>query len=370
MTASSKRRKTAKDNKFEFSEHVCLFVDCQTTGASPANGNLLELAWCTANASGSSYTPLQSYLIRQPEDHPIPPRIQMLTGITAEHLDQAVPHSVLVKELRRSLKRLPEPKLCIIHYARFEQPFLLSLMQEHARMQALPFETVCTFEIARRLYPNLPSRGIKALGGFLGMDMAELKRSSSHVAATVEIWRHLVDCLLEQKISTLSELQEFLASPAVAKRKRLEYPMEKLKRLNLPDVPGVYRMLSASNRVLYVGKATSLRARVNSHFRGRKNKSTKALELLTQVNHVSITECRSPLEAALLEVDEIKRFNPPYNTSLKAGNRALLYFSRQFDAISETQDFLHPIGPFTSSYSIDSIIRLSNTIYSGMLDPF
>jgi len=128
-------------------------------------------------------------------------------------------------------------------------------------------------------------------------------------------------------------------------------------------------MLSQNGRVLYVGKATSLKSRVNSHFRGRKNKTSKSKELLTQVADIEVTECGSPLEAALLETDEIKKFDPPYNISLKQRSRSLLFASPNFLSFREHQDEVHTVGPLVNPRALDALLRLNATINSGIVDP-
>lgn len=283
-------------------------------------------------------------------------------------MEGAICPSIAFEEFQSAIDALPHPKLSVIHYARFETPFFIDLFECYGGRDTIPFRTICTFEIARRLYPNLPSRGIRALGGFLGLDMEEVKRSLSHVEATVAIWKHLVAKLGDNGISNLAELDEFLAAKAKVKRTKLEYPLERLKRLNLPDQPGVYRMLNRSGRVLYVGKATSLKSRVNSHFRGRRRKTSRSFELLTQVDEINFTSCRSPLESALLETDEIKRFDPPYNSSLKAGVRSLSFYSRDLQSVELQPDAVHTIGPMPNPYSIETLVRLSHGIEFGVID--
>lgn len=351
-------------------DHACLFIDCQTTGASPASGgNLLEVAWCTGSASGSIASEVSSHLIAQPDQESIPFRIQSLTGITDDAMCDAVSSGVLIQKLLNNKQSLSMPQLCVIHYARFETPFLNELMAEHGDGGEFPYQLICTFEIARRLYPNLPSRGIRALGGFLGIDLEEMKRAPSHVDATRVIWKHLVERLSQTGITTIEQLQEFLSTKAERRTGKLEYKLEPLKRLDLPNCPGVYRMLSQNGRVLYVGKATSLKSRVNSHFRGRKNKTSKSKELLTQVADIQVTECGSPLEAALLETDEIKKFDPPYNISLKQRSRSLLFASPDFLSFREEQDQVHSVGPLPNPRALDAMLRLNATINSGIVDP-
>ncbi|HMO21451.1 MAG TPA: 3'-5' exonuclease, partial [Candidatus Melainabacteria bacterium] len=161
-----------------------LILDCQTTGASPATGNLLEIAWSVHGSPGSKDNGVTAYLVKQPDEEAIPPRITAITGITEADMDAAVDPGKILKELRAVIKKLDQPPLCIIHYARFELPFLLDFFKRHGRRTTLPVETICTFEIARRIYPNLPSRGIRALGGYLGLELDQLKRAESHVATT------------------------------------------------------------------------------------------------------------------------------------------------------------------------------------------
>ncbi|MCA9803685.1 MAG: GIY-YIG nuclease family protein [Cyanobacteria bacterium HKST-UBA02] len=352
-----------------------LILDCQTTGASPATGNLLELAYCLTSAAGAEEPSIVSYLIQQPEGEPIPPRIVSLTGIDNDDMVEARPPSDALMALEEALGLLPSPPLCLIHYARFELPFLNELFLEHGEngqhgpYEQMPFSPVCTFEIARRLYPDLPSRGIRALGGFLGIELEDLKRAPGHVGTTSEIWKHLAARLAEEGVTTRGDLDEFLSTKARRRTGKLQYQLSPEKRLNLPDNPGVYRMLNRQGRVLYVGKATSLKSRVNSHFRGRKRKTSSSFELLTQVCDLDYTVCRTPFEAALLEVEEIKRYDPPYNASLKNNDRRVWFYSDDFESAATACDDVHHIGPFSSESTIGNIRLLSDAIEEGEISP-
>ena len=85
---------------------------------------------------------------------------------------------------------------------------------------------------------------------------------------------------------------------------------------SLPGKPGVYRMLAADGRILYVGKARHLRNRVTSYFHGRVH-ADKTQALLAQVASIEITVTASETEALLLEYNLIKRHKPHYNVLLK-----------------------------------------------------
>jgi DNA polymerase-3 subunit epsilon len=230
----------------------------------------------------------------------------------------------------------------VAHFARFEEPYLRGLLSPGGE---LPFDLLCTHELARRLLPGLPRRGLRAVVGYLGHSVSELRRAGHHVAATLLIWRGLVELLeREHGIAHLEELREWLAGVPPRRAPRA-YPMEARVRLDVPDQPGVYRFQRTDGSVLYVGKATSLRQRVNTYFQTARGHRERTLEMLAQARAVDVTPTATALEAALLEPDEIKRLRPPYNVALQEKERRLGYWSWTLRRVSLAPDERHPRGP-------------------------
>jgi excinuclease ABC subunit C len=85
---------------------------------------------------------------------------------------------------------------------------------------------------------------------------------------------------------------------------------------SLPRKPGVYRMLDADEKVLYVGKAGNLKNRVGSYFRA-SGLTTKTMALVSRIADIGITVTHSETEALLLEQSLIKEERPPYNIVLR-----------------------------------------------------
>ncbi|HIP81079.1 MAG TPA: excinuclease ABC subunit UvrC [Leucothrix mucor] len=84
----------------------------------------------------------------------------------------------------------------------------------------------------------------------------------------------------------------------------------------MPHKPGVYRMMSVSDKVLYVGKAKDLKNRVASYFRENLVNS-RIYSMAKQICDVQITLTSTEAEALLLESNLIKKYHPRYNILLR-----------------------------------------------------
>ena len=92
-----------------------------------------------------------------------------------------------------------------------------------------------------------------------------------------------------------------------------------LKKKHLPDTQGVYMFIGAQKKILYIGKATSLRSRVRSYFdKDIKDKRGQHIAtMVEQAKGVDFIETDSVLEALILEASLIKKHGPHYNTKEK-----------------------------------------------------
>jgi DNA polymerase-3 subunit epsilon len=329
-----------------------LVVDCQATAAAP-RGHLLEIGWARV---ATTIVSAHARLIALPVGERIPPAVARITGLSERMMRNGVDPRHAWRELSDHAARFTQqPAPTVVHFARFEQPFLHMLAGGVA-----PLDLVCTHDTARRLLPDLPRCSLRALTGYFGRAVGGLRRSADHVEATAFVWRELVRLLEAEGVSTWSSLRAWLATPVGAtKRPRRVWPMPRDLRLSLPDAPGVYRLLRTSGDVLYVGKASSLHHRVNSYFRKQYGVPERLLEMLSQARAVSFEVTPSALEAALLEPDEIKRHRPPYNVALTVNDRAVWFASRDLSARSPQPSPRCPLGPFPSAEALDEFGALA-----------
>lgn len=90
---------------------------------------------------------------------------------------------------------------------------------------------------------------------------------------------------------------------------------QQLKKLDLPDVPGVYTFKDLQKRPIYIGRATSLRDRVKSYFSNDliETRGPRIVDMVTKSHSISFEKTDSVLEAIILESALIKKYQPRYN---------------------------------------------------------
>ena len=348
------------------SELSILAVDCQASGSTPAYGDLLELGWAVCTSAGVAGPVRSRWIVRRTE-RPVPRAVRELTGWTEACAAEAVEERQAWTELRADVARLDAgaaatPAPTVIHFAQFELRFLRDVcgrVDGGGDDVGFPLDVVCLHAIAARLFPDLPRRNIRALAGYLGHSPELSRRAAGHVDATAFIWRAMLPLLEQASIRTWGALKAWLDQPAPRPRRAgRTYPFSTERRRALPDRPGVYRFLRRNGDILYVGKAASVNKRIAGHFTHRGPATERGLELLTQVSDIDVTETASLLEAALLETDEIKRLDPPYNVQLRAGDRQAWFASRELTTARPTPDAAHAIGPLPSEHALTPLAAL------------
>ena len=96
------------------------------------------------------------------------------------------------------------------------------------------------------------------------------------------------------------------------------YPTEHVKEIvsKIPFNPGIYMMKDENGKIIYVGKAISLRKRVRQYFQ-KNNKSPRIEKMVTLIRDISYIVTNNEVEALVLECNYIKENSPKFNVMLK-----------------------------------------------------
>lgn len=335
-----------------------LIVDCQTSAMHPNNGFIIQLGWCLYNSESAYHPLIEKRLLQPPQSESIPPKIIKLLNIRKEELNQASCPQIIAQEFNNVIESLGDNAFMLIHYAQFELSFLKKYFLDYLNQSELNVTTLCTQKLTKRLFPNLPSFNLKALAGYFKLNVQPNNDVLSHVQTTLSLWDILKKELISKDLLNFAAVVEWMKEKALQKESFYHYNIERLTRLNFPANPGIYRMLSNEGRVLYIGKAKSLKSRINSYFRGFKNRDKRKLEMLAQVWLIETEICNTVLEAELLEADEIKQHNPPYNILLKNSSRELHFYDNHFTTVSTSPSELFVQGPFKPFNAIEILLEL------------
>ncbi len=144
-------------------------------------------------------------------------------------------------------------------------------------------------------------------------------------------------------------------------------PSEKLKLL--PEESGVYLMKDASGKVIYAGKASSLKHRVRSYFQVSSNLDIKTRYLVQEIADFEYIVTRSEREALILEDTLIKKHQPRYNVRLRDDKRYPYLkltnekFPRLMIARQIAKDGARYFGPYTDSFAVRNAMKMVQQLF-------
>lgn len=139
---------------------------------------------------------------------------------------------------------------------------------------------------------------------------------------------------------------------------------------NLPDHPGVYIMKNSDGKIIYIGKALSLKNRVRQYF---QNSRAHSIKVLTMVSHIAEFEyilTDSELEALILECNLIKKHMPKYNIRLKDDKHYPYIkvtvneeYPRVFITRRVIKDGAKYFGPYSDAYAVRNTLHIIKKMY-------
>jgi excinuclease ABC subunit C len=142
------------------------------------------------------------------------------------------------------------------------------------------------------------------------------------------------------------------------------------KTSEIPTNPGVYRFLDGNGRVIYVGKAKNLRARLSSYFAPLDTLQDKTRRMVLTARDVTWTIVKTEFEALQLEFTWIKEFDPPFNVRFK-DDKSYPYLAvsvgesvpRVFVTRNRESKGVKYFGPFTQSWAIRESLDILLKVY-------
>jgi DNA polymerase III subunit epsilon len=271
-------------------------IDVETTGGSPKSSKITEVAIYVTDG----ITVLEEFTSLVNPEMKIPIFIEKLTGIS----NKMVADAPKFYEIAKKIIEITEDCVFVAHNVGFDY----GMFRHEFKLLGFDFrrKQLCTVRASRYMLPGLPSYSLGKLSKSLGIVLEGRHRAAGDAKATTIIFQQL---FTKNQEALLGFLQEEI-NPSVL------HPNLDLETLEeIPSKPGVYQFYNETNQLIYIGKSTKIKNRVEQHLKNVKTQ--RAAKMRYEISRIEYELTGSELIALLYESELIKQYKPIYNRQLR-----------------------------------------------------
>lgn len=271
-------------------------LDIETTGGKYNEEGITEIA--IHRFDGHHVTDKFISLVNPEKE--IQPFVVKLTGINTKMLRTAPKFH----EVAKRIVEITEGTVLIAHNAQFDY----RILRTEFRRLGYNYErkTLCTVELAQKLLPDAESYSLGKLVRSLGIAVSDRHRANGDALATLKLFKLLLD-----KDSKKAILKTVVKAETLGELSPRQLDIVE----NVPSETGVYYMHNKDGDIIFLGKSTNIKKRVNQHF---TKSGHRARRLQKETKKVTFEKTGSELAAQLKEYEELQRNKPKYNQRRKA----------------------------------------------------
>ena len=272
-------------------------VDIETTGGAARSHKIIEIAIVTLEHG--QIIDHYSTLIN-PQKY-IPAFITSLTGISNEMVEKAP----TFQDIADKITELTEGKIFVAHNVNFDYSFL----KQEFNILGAKFDRkkLCTVRLAKKIFPGFSSYGLGSLTSRLNIHINNRHRALGDAMATAKVLELLIK----------NDSEDFIGFSLKKTSREATLPAHLSKEVfdKLPEKTGIYYFHDQKGKVVYIGKAKSIKNRIMSHFTGDSSNGKRLFH--EKIHNISYELAGNELIALLMESREIKRLWPEYNRAQK-----------------------------------------------------
>ncbi len=279
------------------------FVDLETTGMHAEGDRITEVAIVRVDMDPAGGPPrVTEWSSLVDPGVPIPPVIQVLTGIT----DAMVAGAPTFAEVAGHVEAHLDGAVFIAHNARFDHGFLKHAFARVDR--PITTRALCTVRLSRRLYPDAQGHGLDALVARHGLTNTARHRALGDARV---LWSFVELLYREHPAEDIAAaVKRIMKIPSLPP----QLPPDALDVL--PEGPGIYLFYGENPLPLYIGKSVNLRERVGAHFTSDWRQESD-LRLSQEIRRIEFEPTAGELGALMREALTIKRLLPSHNRALR-----------------------------------------------------
>src|SRR5690554_2443589 len=221
------------------------------------------------------------------------------------------------EEICEEVYSLLNGHIFVAHNVRFDYGF----MKARFKANNIRFRTphICTVELSKQVFPNLPSYSLGNLCKSLGIPVTNRHRAMGDTKAAAILFEKMWQ---KDRASVLGAMQSDMVQKA-------NFPPS----INIEEVDDIsekkriYYFYDENNECLFISKAKNLREGILSHFKVPFEIQEKQME--QQVSSIQVIELPSEMTALIMEAQEILSNKPTYNRKLRNISRRYGLYLRQ-----------------------------------------
>ena len=271
-------------------------LDIETTGGKYNEEGITEIAIHKFDG----HKVVDKFISLVNPEKEIQPFVVKLTGINSKMLRTAPKFH----EVAKRIVEITEDTVIIAHNAQFDY----RILRTEFRRLGYNFErkTLCTVELSQKLLPDAESYSLGKLVRSLGIAVSDRHRANGDALATLKLFK-----LLLAKDSDKEIIQSVVKAETLGELSPRQLDMVD----NVPSETGVYYLHNKDGDIIFIGKSTNIKKRVNQHF---TKSGDRARKLQKETKKVSFEKTGSELAAQLKEYEELRRNRPKYNQKQKS----------------------------------------------------
>ncbi|MCP4977586.1 MAG: GIY-YIG nuclease family protein [Maribacter sp.] len=284
-------------------------LDIETTGGKYNEEGITEIAIHKFDG----HAVVDKFISLVNPEKEIQPFVVNLTGINNKMLRTAPKFH----EVAKRIVEITEDSVLVAHNAQFDY----RILRTEFRRLGYKFErkTLCTVDLSKNLLPDAESYSLGKLVRSLGIPMSERHRANGDAIATLKLFKLLL----------AKDIEKTIIKEVVREETHGELSQRQLDIVEqMPSETGLYYMHDKKGDILFLGKSTNIKKRINQHF--TKN-SDKARQLQKETKKITFEETGSELVALLKENEELSRNSPKYNANSRKKYLHALSYSTNTD---------------------------------------
>ena len=318
-------------------------LDIETTGGKYNEEGITEIA--IHKFDGRNVVDRFISLVNPEKD--IQPFVVKLTGINNKMLQTAPKFH----EVAKRIVEITQDAVLVAHNAQFDY----RILRTEFRRLGYNFErkTLCTVDLSKKLIPEAESHSLGKLVRSLGIPVSDRHRANGDALATLKLFKILLS----------KDSDKTILKGIIRKEEHGELSDRQLDIVDaLPSETGVYYMHDKDGDILFLGKSSNIKKRVNQHF--TKN-GGRARQLQKATKKVTFETTGSELVALLKENEELIQNKPKYNQ--KPASRLFSYGVQTLldkDGYSRLKA-IKITGEHNSFTTFNSLVAAENFIYKA-----